>query len=157
KVATVDKGSAAAGKIQPGDKIVAVNGKPGDAQALVHDIGAARCAGKPTDGCKATEPVTVTIEHDGEQSTFAAVPRYDAKNQRMRLGLTFVLKRSTVPPGEALSKTVSGIWGVTKSTASIPANIVDSQKRKQLHGTAGVYKVTEQSFKSSAEDTISII
>ena len=65
----IEKGSPAQGVLRPGDRIVSVDGKPGYAPGLTPQQGEDRvsalrdtitrhsCAGKPRQGCAATEPV----------------------------------------------------------------------------------------------------
>ncbi|MGH2906684.1 MAG: M50 family metallopeptidase [Solirubrobacterales bacterium] len=153
----VSPDSPAAGKLQPGDRMVSVNGVRGDAATMVQELGKSKCVGKPTQGCAAGEPVKVTIERDGDVSTFITTPHYDAKYKRMRIGLTFASVAKTVPPGQALSDTMTGMWNVTRQTVTLPARIIDAQKRKEIHGTAGSYDLTQKAFKSSTEETIGII
>jgi regulator of sigma E protease len=75
----------------------------------------------------------------------------------MRIGLTFESASQTYSLAESFSKTVTGMWNVTKATIALPAKIFDSQERKQIHGTAGSYKVTQQAFSSGVEQTIGIV
>lgn len=156
-IKTVSSDSPAAGKLMPGDKLISFNGKSGTAQDLVGQLAKTKCVGKPTDGCAAAKPVTVVYERNGQTSTFVATPRYDAKYERMRIGLTFDQVNKTVGLGAAFNKTITGMWNVTKQTIALPAKIFDSKQRKEIHGTAGSYKVTQQAFSSSAEQTIGII
>ena len=92
-VERVEKGSPAQGVLMPGDRIVSVDGKQGYAagltaqqgqdrvQALQDSIRSHSCAGKPRQGCKATESVTLVVLRDGTQRTLEVVPRYDDGRQ----------------------------------------------------------------------------
>jgi regulator of sigma E protease len=157
KIAVVDKGSPVAGQIAPGDKIVSVNGKQGDARTLADQINSTTCAGKKVDGCKATEPVRVTVKRGDEVTTFKATPRYDSGNERMRLGLSFSPETSTVPIGTALTETASRLWRVTKMTLTLPARLVNEKQRKEISSVAGGYKQTQLAFETNTEITIKII
>jgi regulator of sigma E protease len=156
-VGEVATDSPAAGYLQPGDRLVSVNGKGGDAVALVEQLGRSKCAGKQTDGCAAKDPVVVTTERNGEFSTFVVTPHYDAAYERMRIGLRFASISNTLPLGEALTTTVSKMWLVSRKTAELPARIFNSEQRKQIHGTAGTFKLTQEKFNTSAEEVISIV
>src|SRR3954452_6905417 len=52
----------AAGVLKPGDRIVSVDGRRGDPDKLRQATAAHRCAGKPTNGCRATTPATVAVK-----------------------------------------------------------------------------------------------
>ena len=54
------RAKAAAQVLQPGDRVVAVDGKRGDIEALRRQITTHRCAGEQVDGCKAATPARVT-------------------------------------------------------------------------------------------------
>jgi regulator of sigma E protease len=157
QVKTVAAGSPAAGKMVPGDRVVAVNGQTGDAEAFVNQVRKSKCAGKPTDGCAATKPVTVTVNHDGTSSTSTATPRYDAEVGQMRLGLTFDLEKQTQSLGASINSTFDQMWRVTAATASLPSRVFNEERRKEIHGTAGTFKATNDAFNSSTEQTIFII
>ncbi|MFY9487268.1 MAG: M50 family metallopeptidase [Solirubrobacterales bacterium] len=158
KIESVDKNAAAAGKIQPGDAIRSVNGVTGDPIVFVEELNKTKCAGGSTkDGCPAARPARVVIERGGQPRSFAATPRYDAENERMRLGLTFANVSVTEPAGEAFTHTFSAIWRVTKITFSLPARVFDPEKRKEISSAVGGYEQTRQAFENSTERTVGII
>jgi regulator of sigma E protease len=156
-IKSVASDSPAAGQLVAGDKIVSFNGRSGTAEQLVQQLAKSKCAGPKVDGCVASEPVTVVYERKGATSTFVTTPHYDKEFDRMRIGLTFDKVNETVGAGAAFNKTVSGMWNVTKQTVALPAKIFNSEQRKEIHGTAGSYKVTQEAFSSSTEETIGII
>ena len=51
RVERVEPGQPAAGKLQSGDRIIAVDGKRGDLVRLSEQIAHHRCPGRQTDGC----------------------------------------------------------------------------------------------------------
>jgi regulator of sigma E protease len=157
KVARVDSDAPAASLIQPGDKLVAVNGKAGDPSKLVDEINRSRCAGTPKDGCAALKPVKVTIERGGETKTIVTTPRYDSAVERMRLGISFAAVTETVPLGQAFTDTASRMWRVTALTMTLPARLLHEKQRKEISSVAGGYKQTQTAFESSTEMTIKII
>lgn len=157
KIRTVSKNSPAAGHIQAGDKLIAVNGKGGDAQALVAELAKSKCAGKPVDGCAATAPAEITVERNGKTTTFRATPKYDAAVKRMRIGLSFDTISKTEPMPQAFVDTADGIWRVTKLTFSLPARIFNTEQRKQISSVVGGYEQTRIALKTDAETTIQVI
>lgn len=158
-VEAVDRNAAAAGFIQPGDKLLAINGMSGDAETLVETLGKAKCAGEQVDGCAAAKPVSVTVERNGETNTFLTTPRFDAANERMRIGIVFGSDTWTVtePPLEAAQSSLEAMWRVTEMTVSLPARLIDPEKRQEISGTAGAYERTAAAFDTGTERTIQII
>lgn len=157
KVESIDKGAAAAGWILPGDTIVSIDGRQGTPFDLVSQLNRIKCDGKEVDGCAASREVPVTLDRDGVLRSFRVTPRYDAKNKRMRLGVTFGVQPVTLPIAEAATTTVERLWYVTKLTVALPARVFDAEKRKEIGSAVGGYESTRRAFKSSAEQTIGII
>ena len=56
KVEALAQGGAAASVLQVGDRVVAVDGKRGDPEALKTQVATHTCAGAPVNGCRATGP-----------------------------------------------------------------------------------------------------
>ena len=64
----VERDYPAAGEIRPGDRLVAVDGKRGAPGELSDAINSHRCAvSPPKSGCRAAEPVTLTVIRDGRR------------------------------------------------------------------------------------------
>lgn len=139
----IDEQSPAAGKLAAGDEIVSINGKRGDPEVLAEELNRVKCDGKLVDGCAAAKPSIVVVARDGRLVAYKFVPRYDAENKRMRVGLTFAVEQRTLPPGESFSRTATGIWNVTKLTVALPARLLDEEQRKELSSVAGGYKATQ--------------
>src|SRR5687767_3698917 len=77
RVATVERGMPAAAKIEPGDRLIAVDGVRGPPKRLSEQIQTHRCRGVPEDGCKAASPAELVIARDGKRVTIALTPVYD--------------------------------------------------------------------------------
>src|SRR3954451_6802537 len=76
KVFDTAKGAPAAGKLQPGDQILAVDGKPAGPGSIEdkltrfrNQIARHKCPGKLVQGCRAATPVAFTIERAGRVLT----------------------------------------------------------------------------------------
>src|SRR3712207_2874207 len=78
RVDSVDPRMPAAAVLQEGDRIVAVDGVRGDAEALRKQVATHTCAGEATDGCRATTPAEVTVLRDGRELRFSITPVYVA-------------------------------------------------------------------------------
>ncbi|MDX6582162.1 MAG: regulator of sigma protease [Solirubrobacterales bacterium] len=146
EVESVQPGSAAAAVLQPGDRLLAVDGVRADLPALRDRIASHTCAGDQTDGCRAETPAKLTLLRDGREVTVSARPVYDATAQRPLLGFTY----GTTPlnPGAlgAASWSLDRMWDVTSQTVGIVGRIFNAEERKQISGVVGGYEVTRQSF-----------
>jgi regulator of sigma E protease len=134
--------------LQPGDRLVSVDGVHGDVAAMARQVGRHRCAGSAVDGCVATTPAHVVVVRDGRRMTFDIRPRYDATRgiQRTRLGFTYVTGTRDLGPVGAASASVTGMWDVTERTLSVFAHLFEARERKQVGSVVGAYEVTRQSF-----------
>src|SRR6185436_4243663 len=66
EVGQLEKGYPAQSVLKPGDRLVAVDGQRGAPIDLSKQIASHKCAQKPpTKGCKAAEPVEVTVRRNG--------------------------------------------------------------------------------------------
>jgi regulator of sigma E protease len=148
KVGDVTPKSAAVGVLQPGDKLVAVDGVKGKPDVLRARIGKHPCAGNAkVEGCTAAAPAAVTIIRDGRTQVLEIRPRYNKANQRMLIGFSFDGDYQRVPVGESASRSVTGMWEVTKATVETVGKLFyDKSARKNISGIVGSYETTRQSF-----------
>jgi regulator of sigma E protease len=158
RVQTVEPGSPAVGALEPGDAIVAVDrqrvrGETLAAQSdwVVRRIGTHRCAGTPTAGCKAAQPVELTVRRDGAVKTVRVVPFYDATAGIKRMRIGFGPGGTPTPAGPVRAAGLSGslMWDVTSGTVKTLAGIFQAEKRKEIGGVVGSYEATRQAFKLS--------
>ena len=158
-VISVQRGSVAATALRPGDRIVAVNGRPASQATIERQISSDRCAGAQVNGCPAARPVRLTVRRHGRLLTFALRPRYSASAGRMLLGFTFGVLYSYRPAGAAAAVplTFRGLWKVTEKTVSTVVRIFEPQERRQLHGVVGGYTVTQQSFAHSPSLALEVL
>jgi regulator of sigma E protease len=154
-VAAVQKQSAAAGVLQPGDTIVSVDGVRGDPAALRKQIGRHTCAGgAKVKDCEAATAATVVVKRDGQAQSLHVRPRFDPQADnpdgskgRMVIGFSFGFHYEPLTVGHAATRSVTGMWTVTKATVSaITRLFYDSQARKNVSGVVGSYETTRQSF-----------
>jgi regulator of sigma E protease len=165
KVGTIDAGSPAAQHLQPGDKILAVDGKsfPNASEdtrltrfsRLVADH---KCAAKPpTDGCKAATPVHLKIKRDGRVENLAITPVYDADLERTRLGFTYGTNSIEQSPPDAAGHAAGEMWRVTTGTLGVFGKIFQPEERKKIHGIVGISDVTHQAFQYGAIEALTLI
>lgn len=157
KVEEVMPGTPAAGKLQPGDRIVAVDGVKGDQEKMAGQIASHRCAGRQTDGCEARTPAVVEIERDGRSRELRITPVYDAAAERSRLGFAFGLEPANPGVIGAAGTSLDFMWFVTSTTVSTLAQLYEADRRKELSGVAGSYEVTRQAIDVGARQAFTLI
>jgi regulator of sigma E protease len=150
-VGEIVPGSPAAKTLKIGDRILAVDGKayPGlsEESRLEHfgqQVASHKCAGKQTDGCKATTPVTLRVRRDGRFETISVRPEYEASLGHTRIGFAYGTVPAHLGIGAAASRAGESMWLITHKTASVFANIFNSQDRKQVSGIVGFSDVAHQ-------------
>ena len=173
-VDSVSQGSPAAAALRPGDRVLSVDGTPGYAPGLGFEEGDRRsdalrkqiashtCAGTPVEGCRAATPATVVVERDGRRVVERISPRYvpaqNGAKGTMLLGLTYGTRSEPVGPARAVGVTVTGMWDVTRLTATrIVEVFYDNQKRQEVSGVVGSYETTRQSFSLSTARALEIL
>ncbi|MEJ7797825.1 MAG: M50 family metallopeptidase [Solirubrobacteraceae bacterium] len=182
----VDKltpGSPAAQVLERGDRIVAVDGRPGYSPDLRPQEGSDRvtaqmeaivthtCAGKPRVGCRATEPVRFEVLRDGRRLQFEVTPRFTLAPQergqartagepqgRMLVGLSFGTRAVDLGPVAAAGSGAETMWEVTTRTADTLVRLFyDKQARDSVSGVVGNYEATRQSFEFDTKQAIFVL
>ncbi len=143
-VGSIRAGSPAAKVLQPGDRIVAVDGhryagldSTERLEKFGDQVASHKCAGQQTEGCAAQTPVRLTIERDGRVRTLSVTPRYDAEIKRALIGFTYGGEFVPISTSHAADKAVGAVWTVTSGTASVFARIFEADKRKEISGIVG--------------------
>ncbi|MEZ5078382.1 MAG: site-2 protease family protein [Solirubrobacterales bacterium] len=146
-------GKPAAEVLEPGDEIVAVDGRSfvgldtSDRLEEFRDqVASHECAGRQTDGCAATTPVELTIIRDGRERTVMVTPEYDKAARRTLVGFTYGTEREPVSYGAAAGSSLDAMGQVVTATGSVFARIFESEKRKELSGVVGVSDVANQTI-----------
>jgi regulator of sigma E protease len=167
KIAEVTSDSPAKSVLQPGDKVVSIDGQAltnlngtDRADRFRELIGSHQCAGQPTEGCSATTPVKIVVDRAGRQVPLEVDPRYDPAAQQVLLGVRFgpidtAPVADTVP--EAADYAVSTMWLVTSKTVSAIARIFLPEERKQLSGPVGTSRALNEAIGFSAQDAFFVL
>jgi regulator of sigma E protease len=160
KVGEVALGQPATGVIKPGDEVVSINGVEGAPQEMIAELQKSKCEGAKTEGCVATESVTIVYERNGTERTAELTPEYDSDAERMRVGMTFdsvAGPQETLPLWSAFTTTADRMWYVTSLTVTLPKRLFVEKERKEISSVAGGYKRTETAIKTSTEQAIGLI
>ena len=150
-------GSPAARVLQPGDRIVSVDGRRGDLEDLRNAISRHRCPGEQRDGCLAATPAVLRIERDGRLITVQARPRYDAEAKRALLGFVFGSRALNPGAAEAARLSADRMWFVTRETVKVIVQIFKPEQREQISSAVGGYEVTRQSFSEDARRALLVL
>jgi regulator of sigma E protease len=165
QVGAVESGTPAAVHLQPGDKLLAVDGKsyPNlDQQArathFINLVSKHKCAAQPpTDGCRAKQPVDLKIRRNGQVQHLSVTPFYDAQAKRMRLGFSYGTKSVGQSPPAAAGHAASEMWHVTTGTLGVFSKIFEPQERKKIHGIVGISDVTQQAVQYGVAEALTLI
>ena len=159
--------SAAAGKLQPGDRVLSIDGTPATnldfndrIDRFRNEINGHRCTGEPTDGCSATTPVRLVVDRDGRQVTVAVTPTYSGDAQRNLIGVGFAPAATqplatSVPGG--LSYAGNTIWLITSRTVSTIGRIFLPEERKQLSGPVGGSRALNEAIGFGTQEALLIL
>ena len=160
----IEKGYPAADVLQGGDTLVAVDGKRGSPGRLSNLINAHGCPGPRSRwkaGCRATEPVSLTVRRDGQEQVFSLTPKYDpgaTEKGRMRVGFGYKPgPRETLGLADALDASADEFWFFTQRTLELPARLIDPEKRKEISGVVGSYETTRQVILIDVELVVRIL
>jgi regulator of sigma E protease len=139
-VHAVERGRPAAGVLRAGDQIIAVGGIAAKgATQIQKEVGAHRCAGTPTEGCRASTPVQLTVRRAGRERTVSVYPVYDKAEGRMIIGFAFGEKPKSFGAVAAAGAAVSEMWHITTQTITGFGHALTSEKdRKQISSIVGI-------------------
>jgi regulator of sigma E protease len=150
-VEAIEKGSPADGVLRPGDRLLAVEGRPATVQSTKSAIDAHRCAGALTNGCRALTPVHLTVRRAGHEVAVSAFPRYNGQEKRMLIGFDFGTAVKPFGVFAAAGVAVHEMWGATTSLVSNIGRAFTSAKvRKQLHSIVGITEIAHESVVAGA-------
>jgi regulator of sigma E protease len=124
---------AAAMGLQPGDRVLAVNGTRGESADLAEAI---RSSGG--------KQVTLTVERNGSQLELQGTPQL--MDQAYRLGFAFGLAYESYGPLEALGRAFDATWEVTKEIGASLGRLVRLEGRDEVASVVGITQVSSESL-----------
>jgi regulator of sigma E protease len=163
----VQDDTPAAGKLEPGDRIVSVDGVPAsslgfeDRIARFRDeVDTHRCAGEQTDGCTATTPVEVVVERNGRQLPVAITPEYNADAERSLLGVVFgpvSVESADYSVPQAANFAADRIWFISSETVSTISRIFLPEEREKLSGPVGGSRALNEAIGFDWRDALLVL
>jgi regulator of sigma E protease len=164
QVGEIRTGTPAEKVLQPGDRILAVDGGSfsglGQEERLERfgeQVASHKCAGKQVDGCLAAAPVELKISRDGQVRTISVRPEYDKANGRALIGFSYAARSTEIGPGTAATRAADSIWLVTSKTASIFSRLFEEEQRKQISGIVGVSDAANQTLDRSGVEALLLL
>jgi regulator of sigma E protease len=137
-VESVDSGSPAAeAGLQPGDEIVAVDGRevtPVLTERVPARIGATR-----------GEPVTLTVDREGRRVDLEPA-RARLQDGAYRLGFTLRAREESFGPGESIALATRETWAITEATGSALGRIVTGSGRDEISSPVGIVQGSSQAL-----------
>ncbi|HYM45898.1 MAG TPA: M50 family metallopeptidase [Solirubrobacteraceae bacterium] len=150
-VLAIEKGQPAEGALRPGDRILAVDGRPASVTSAVRAIAAHRCAGAQTAGCRAATPVQVTVRRAGHVTTVTVYPRYSAQAQRMIVGFNFGAAPKRFGLVAAAGVAAHELWSATTNLLSGIGRAFTSPKaRHEVHTIVGIGDIAHEAVAAGA-------
>ncbi|HEV2790165.1 MAG TPA: M50 family metallopeptidase [Solirubrobacterales bacterium] len=163
-VGEVRSGSPAAKVLQPGDEIVAIDGRrfPGLSaeERLVRFskvVGSHKCEGRQVDGCAAATPVRLEVRRDGRLEAFSVRPRYDEEAKRALIGFSYGTKTIEIGPAAAASEAGDAVWSVATGTFHVFTHLFEKEQREQVSGVVGISDVGHQVIEKGLERALLLL
>lgn len=141
----VERGHPAEGVLKPGDRILAVDGRPATVASATNAINSHRCTGPQTDGCRAATPVALEIRRAGRSFTVSVFPRYDKSAGRMLVGFDFGVAAKPLSALGAAGIALREMWGASESLVTNIGHAFTSAKvRRQFHSIVGIAVIAQE-------------
>lgn len=163
-VAEVRAGSPAARVLEPGDRIVAIDGKRfpglGAEERLIRFseiVASHKCGGRQVDGCVAATPVEVQVRRDGRLEEFSVSPRYDEEAKRALIGFAYATDSVAIGPGTAAAEAGDAIWEVATGTFHVFTHLFEKEQREQVSGVVGISDVGHQVIETGLERSLLLL
>jgi regulator of sigma E protease len=158
RIGLTEREFPAAGVLKPGDRVVAVDGRPGTLQQYSDRIASHRCPQRPAaPRCRASSPVSITVERDGRRRTFRLTPIYDPVQERTRVGFGYESENVKIGFGQAVDISADRFWLITRETLKLPVRLFDEERRREISGVVGSYETTRQTILSDVDRVVFIL
>jgi len=164
RVGEIRSGSPAVKVLQPGDRILAVDGRsfPGlgieqRLERFGEQVATHPCEGPQVEGCVATTPVVLKVSRDGQVRTISVRPEYDKAAERALIGFSYGGRPAEIGAGAAADRAADVMWEVASKTASVFSRIFEEEQRKQISGIVGVSDAANQTLDRSGVEALLLL
>jgi regulator of sigma E protease len=148
QVGEIESKTPAAKVLQPGDEIVAIEGRRFaglSAEKKIEHFGklvtSHKCAGEQKNGCVAQTPMELTIRRDGQLQTISVKPRYNAEAKRPLIGFSYGGEFAPISTSLAANRSLDIMGEVISRTGSVFSHIFEAEKRKEISSVVGISDV----------------
>ncbi len=150
-VLAIERGEPADGALKPGDRILAVDGRPATVSSAMRTIDAHRCAGATAEGCRAATPVALTVRRAGRTLTLSVYPRYSREARRMLIGFEFGATPKRFGALAAAGVAAHEMWSTTGNLLSgIGRALTSSKARHEVHTIVGISEIAHEAVAAGA-------
>ncbi len=163
-VGEIRSSTPAASVLQPGDRILAVDGKAypkADLETRLERFGkqvaSHKCPGKQVQGCEAATPVILEVRRGNAVKTISARPEYSEEAGRGLIGFSYGSRHEDVSAGAAASRAVNAMWFVTHKTASVVSRIFEAEQRKQISSVVGISDVGHEAVEAGVYESLVLL
>jgi regulator of sigma E protease len=150
-VGEIRDGSPAAKVLQPGDEIVAVDGKRFPEASLRErlegfgeQVASHECPGRQVNGCVAATPVELEVRRDGELRTISVRPEFDKEADRALVGFAYGSEPANPSMGAAATEAADRMGEVASGTIHVLSHIFEEEERKEISGVVGTSDVANE-------------
>jgi regulator of sigma E protease len=157
RVGTLEKGYPAFSVLHLGDRIISVDGKKGDVDAISQQIASHKCRlTPPTKGCRAATPARLVVKRGGQVVSVALRPIFDPAANRNRLGFGYSPggPRTHFSVGHGFSTAGSVYWDTTKQVLRLPVVLFSTRERRQLSSVVGISDVAHKGIAQDAGEAL---
>jgi regulator of sigma E protease len=154
----------AARVLQPGDEIVAVDGRrhadleeTARLERFQDAVASHRCAGEQVDGCRAATPVALTVRRGGEVRRILVRPEYDGGSGRALIGFGYGTEPAELGAGGAAERAADMMWLVSSRTVTVFARLFEEEHRREVSGIVGVSSVANEQIDVGAREALLLL
>lgn len=158
EVSGVIKGMPADGVLQPGDRILTIEGRRATPQLLVQEIRSDACVGAVVEGCRAATPVHLLVRRAGHDIQISIRPQYNTAEKRMLVGFDFGFASRNFGLFGAAGVSAGAMWHATTETVTGIVKAITSPKvREHVSSIVGITQVTQQAVAAGAGKALIVI
>ena len=144
-VAQVDPKKPAAQFLQPGDRVVAIDGGAVGPEDIAEAIRSSR-----------GRPLRITVVRDGERRTFTTAARKEEDGE-YRLGFALRAVEKEYGPIAATGVAADRTWEVTKLIGKSLARIVTGSGREDVGSVVGIVQVSSEALEFGVQDFLGVL